>query len=192
MNAVSVPPLTVTSAAVNVVDASLSMNVIAAVFPLDSDAALLVIEIVGTTASIANAVAASDPAVFRLPATSVNRDAATVTPAKPTKPAAGVNTAVKVEPEPANCAIAPPVTTTSAVAKPATGSLVVNVISAVSPDHTAARLLVIVTRGAIVSIAIAGDRLAAAFDLPPAVNLPAATATVPGAVEPAAGVNVAE
>ena len=84
-------------------------------------------------------------------------------------------------------------TTTSAAEKPATVSLVVNVISAVSPARTAARLLVIRTDGAIVSIEIVGLSVPATLALPTAsVNLPAATETVPGAVDPAAGVNVAE
>ena len=65
------PPVTATSAAVKVVEVSLSLNVMVAVSPLLRVDVLLAMEMVGTTVSIER-VGVSCPATFALPKASVN------------------------------------------------------------------------------------------------------------------------
>ena len=88
----SVPPATAISAAVKLVDVSLSVNVIVAVCPALSDDALDVIAIVGATVSIAMA-GESEPAALGLPAASVNAPAATETVPAAVESVVGVNVA---------------------------------------------------------------------------------------------------
>ena len=90
---VTIPPVTIRSAAVKVVDDSLSLKVIVAVVPALSVCRLLVMTTVGGFVSMAS-VGESAPARFVFPATSVNLPAATVTVPVPTKLAVGVNVAV--------------------------------------------------------------------------------------------------
>ena len=87
------PPVTITSAAVKVVDDSLSLKVIVAVVLALSVCRLLVIATVGGFVSMAS-VGESAPARFALPAASVNLPTATVTVPVPTTSAVGVNVAV--------------------------------------------------------------------------------------------------
>ena len=87
----------------------------------------------------------------------------------------------------------PPVTVTSPASKVVDSSLSVNVIVADSPLLSVALLLAMATVGATVSTEITGASVPAVLSLPAAsVNRPAATDTVPLAVELAVGVNVAE
>ena len=89
----SVPPATTTSAAVKLVDVSLSVNVIVAVCPALSDDALDVIAIVGATVSITIGVE-SEPAAFGLPVALVNASAATEIVPGVVDPAVGVKVAL--------------------------------------------------------------------------------------------------
>ena len=105
----------------------------------------------------------------------------------------GVNVAEYAMPEPLKLESEPPETTTSAAEKSAEDSLSVKVMVAVSPLLRAALLLVIETVGATVSIEIGVESEPARLPLPAgSVKVLTATETVPGAVELALGVNVAE
>ena len=89
----SVPPAAAISAAVKLVEGSLSVNVMVAVWPARSEDALDAIAIVGATVSIAMA-GDSEPAALGLPAASVNALAATETVPAAVEFATGVNVAV--------------------------------------------------------------------------------------------------
>ncbi len=96
-----VPPLTAMSALVNVVDASDSVNVMAAVWPALSVATLLVMAIVGAVVSgttvltdMLTVLSASAPSALAFAAASVNTPLATLITAGAVLPAAGVNTAL--------------------------------------------------------------------------------------------------
>ena len=87
----------------------------------------------------------------------------------------------------------PPVAPTSASVKSVLDSLSVNVIAAVSPTRSAPLEVAICTVGATVSIRIGGASAPATLAFPAAsVNTPAATDTIPSAVELSVGTNVAE
>ena len=88
-----VPPVAVTSPTANVVEGSLSVNVIVAVSPIRSAVALLEIAMVGATVSI-ESDGVSWPATLALPAGSVNVVAATETVPGKVEFAVGVNVAV--------------------------------------------------------------------------------------------------
>lgn len=87
------PPVAVTSPAAKVVDASLSVNVMVAVSPLLSEALLLKIVTVGATVSIEMA-GERLPAIFPLPAASLNALAATEIVPLAVDVGVGVNVAV--------------------------------------------------------------------------------------------------
>ena len=89
----SVPPVTVTIAAVKLTGASLSENVMRADSPALSADLSAAIPIVGTTMSIRSA-AAKPPARFGLPTASVKTPASIAIVPVPTSPAVGVNVAV--------------------------------------------------------------------------------------------------
>ena len=96
-------------------------------------------------------------------------------------------------PEPAKPESVPPATAISAAVKLVEDSLSVNVIVAVCPALSDDALDVIAIVGLPVSIAMAGESEPATLGLLAAsVNAPAATETVPAAVELVVGVNVAE
>ena len=81
----------------------------------------------------------------------------------------------------------------SASVKSVAASASVNVITAVSPALSDARLDEIATVGATVSTSGGAASAAAALTLPAAsLNTPAATDTAAGPTKPAAGTNVAE
>ena len=88
-----VPPVAVTSPTANVVEDSLSVNVIVAVSPIRSAAELLEIATVGATVSI-ESDGVSWPATLALPAGSVKVVAATETVPGEVEFAVGVNVAV--------------------------------------------------------------------------------------------------
>ena len=86
----------------------------------------------------------------------------------------------------------PPVTVTSLAVKLVEGLLSAKLITAVSPALSAALFDVIAMPGTTVSITSGGTRLPAVLGLfTESKNIRAATATLPGTVEPANGVNVA-
>ena len=89
----SVPPVTVTIAAVKLTGVSLSVKVIMEVSPVLSEVLSAAIAIVGATMSILME-GMSSPAVFGLPAASVKLPAATVTVPNPLVPTVGVKVAV--------------------------------------------------------------------------------------------------
>ena len=92
-NPESMPPVTETPEAVKFVDASLSVNVIVAVWPARSETALEVIAIVGATVSIRIGVE-SEPAALGVPAALVNAPSATETVPGVVEPGVGVNVAL--------------------------------------------------------------------------------------------------
>ena len=88
-----VPPVAVTSPTANVVEGSLSVNVIVAVSPIRSAVALLEIAMVGAIVSI-EIGAARAPAMLPLPTPSVNDAAGTEIDPAAEELAVGVNMAV--------------------------------------------------------------------------------------------------
>ena len=192
VNPDSAPPDTSTSATVNVVEGSLRVKVIVAVWPDRRAGMLDAIVMVGETVSmeIDGEIA---PAVLSFPAASLNVAAATETVPGVVESAAGVKIAEYVDPEPVNPESVPPARVMSLDEKSVAGSLSVKVIVAVWPARREAALEEMETVGRVVSIVIDGESEAAAVLALPAasVNLPAATETVPGAVELGVGVNVA-
>ena len=192
MNAASVPPAATTSASVKSVLDSLSVNVIAAVSPAFKALLLLAIATVGTTVST-RITGDRLEATFPLPAASMATPAGTAIVPSSVDRNADVNVAEYVAPLPDKPESVPPPTTRLASEKPVSGSLAVNVIVAVSPTLSAVLLVAMAIVGRTVSILIDGDRLAAVLALPTvSVNLPAAIEIPPAAVDPAAGVKVAE
>ena len=89
----SVPPVTMTSATVKSLEASLSLKVISDVVPAFSVCRLLVTATVGGFMSRV-IDGESLPSTLALPTASVKFPAATVTVPSPVKPALGVNVAV--------------------------------------------------------------------------------------------------
>jgi len=95
-------------------------------------------------------------------------------------------------PAPANDESVPPVTPTSSAPKVVEASERAKVSREVAPIRSEEGELVTRTVGSLVSILIAGRLAAAAFTFPArSVNLPAATDTVPLAIDDTLGVNVA-
>ena len=133
----------------NVVDASLSVNVIVASCPIFSVLVELEIAMVGRIVSIV--MASTLLAVLALPAASLNTPAGTDTAPLPAYALAGVKIAVYAAPEPLNAESVPPVARTSASVKSVEGSLRANVIVAVAPALSVTRFELIAMSGAIVS-----------------------------------------
>ena len=134
----------------NVVEDSLSVNVIVAVWPALSVLVELKRAIVGGIVSIVTS--STLLAVLVFPVASLNTPAGTETVPIPAYAMAGVKIAVYPAPEPLNAESVPPVATTSASVKSVEDSLSVNVIVAAAPPFSAAKVELIVMPGASVSL----------------------------------------
>ena len=185
------PPVTVTSLAVKVVEGFVSVKLIVAVSPALRADLFDAIAMPGTTVSITSG-GARLPAVFGLFTESKNIFSATVTVPGTVELANGVKVAVYEVPEPVKPERAPPVTTTSSTVKLVDGLLSANETTAVSPALSVVRLAAMAIVGITVSMTIAGDRTPARLGLPAAsVKVPAAIVTVPVPVVFAGGVKIA-
>ena len=176
------PPATVTSEAVNVVEASLNVKVSVVVTPAMR---LLLAElkaIVGTTLSTAKVMVlfVSDPSALRFPAVSVKTPLATLTVPLAVLLAVGVNSAVYVVPLPLKLESVPPTTVKSPTVKLEDDSLKVKVMVAVCEAERLVEVVMTAMLGGVVSAGMVKVKEILLFaSAPSSLKIPRASENLP-------------